>query len=263
VEAGIDGRWVTLDATPAARAETIQQGGGLLKSWTDVKNYFSSLWSRFVVGMTLADQKRSLYSPLESTAKDAWNSVSQERKKSATGLQALLEFLSNPSRWFSWQGGLLSFVLMVMLATLYWAARKVAGLLRNLSSDLASTNRQRIQIAFYERFRRLCEAHGLHRKPAQTQREFADEVAGTLEACVPAHPSGAGMLAGCVPAPLAARGQPAGIASLPLRLTTAFYDVRFGARDLGDGDLREIEGMLKEFEQRLPQSREAKGPAVP
>jgi hypothetical protein len=66
-----------------------------------------------------------------------------------------------------------------------------------------------------------------------------------------------------VPAPLAARGQPAGIASLPLRLTTAFYDVRFGARDLGDGDLREIEGMQKEFEQRLPQSREAKGPAVP
>lgn len=238
VEADIDDRWVTLDATPAARAETIEQDVGLLQSWINLKNYFTSLWSRFVVGMSLADQNKSFYSPLESTAKDAWNSVSQERKKSASGLQALLAFLSNPSRWFSWQGGLLSFVLMLMLATLYWAAKKVIGLLRNLSGELAAAGRQRMQVAFYERFRRACEAHGLQRRPAQTQREFAAQVAGTF----------------------ASRLQPAGFAAFPPQLASVFYDVRFGARQLSDGELREIDGLLTEFEKQLPDGNGAAEP---
>jgi protein-glutamine gamma-glutamyltransferase len=237
VEAGINGQWVTLDATPAARSELIDQGTGLMHSWLTVTSYFKSLWSRFVIGISLADQNRSFYTPLQSTALDAWNSVSQERKKSASGLQALLEFLSNPSRWFSWQGGLLSLVLMLMLATLSWTARKVVSLIRNLSGDLAAAHRQRIQIAFYERFRRLCEAYGLVRQPAQTQREFADEVSGRFSPLL----------------------QPAGLAALPLRLATAFYDVRFGARELNDGELREIDGMLTDFERRLPARNGAAG----
>jgi protein-glutamine gamma-glutamyltransferase len=237
IEARIDGQWATLDATPAARADAIEPGEGLGQSWINLKNYFTSLWSQFVIGISLADQSRTIYSPLEATARDAWNSVSRERKKSASGLQALLDFLSNPSRWFSWQGGLLVFVLMLMLASLYWSARKVVGLLRNLSRELAAAQRQRMHVAFYERFCRLCESHGLRRGPAQTQREFAADVAGRFSTLL----------------------QPAGCAAVPRELAAAFYDVRFGARDLDDDELRDIDRMLTEFKQRLPRGNGSPG----
>ena len=244
VEALIDRHWVTLDATPAARAETVGQGQGLLQSWLNLKNYFTSLWSQFVIGITYADQSRTIYSPLRTTANDAWNSISQERKKSASGLRALLDFLSNPSRWFSWQGGLLAFVLLLMLASLYWSARKVVGLLRSLSGELAAARRQQMQVAFYERFCRLCEAHGLHRRPAQTQREFAADVAGRFSSLLQP-------VAELVRVPASAANS-SEFLRIPLQLAAAFYDVRFGARDLDDARLRDIDRMLTEFERRLP-----------
>jgi len=239
VEARIDQDWVPLDATPAARADSFNQAGNYLQSWRDFKNFVVTLWNTYVLEIEYRVQQKKLYDPLKKTAADAWNSVSQEREKSASGLMALKEFLSHPSRWFSWQGGLLSFVLMLFLVSLIWAVRKLYGLLRSFSKGAEASLRQSFPVAFYERFRILCESHGLFRGRAQTQREFADVVAARFSQLVQAQ----GECSAAID-----------VAAFPADLVTLFYNVRFGDGSLTVQQQKDIDRRLTQLEQSLSES---------
>lgn len=222
-EAFIDGEWVTLDATPAARDQSVQAVAGGF-SWENVTRFVKDLWTNHVIELTYSTQDRNVYGPLRRSAGDAWNSLSHERRKSATGWQALRAFLSHPSRWFSWQGGLLSFVIMLLAASLVWAAKRLLRLLSGMKRLADEQARRHVSVAFYERFRRLCETLGLIRAPSQTQREFAAAVSRALGERLPA------------------------AAGIPAEVTAAFYDVRFGAVTLTADQLHRLDAWLTQLE---------------
>lgn len=227
VEAFIGGRWVTLDATPSnARADAVDSVAGFWRNWRNFKQFFRFFWSTYILEMNYSQQSRSVYSPLKDTAKDAWNSLSQERKGTAAGLSALKEFLSDPSRWFSWQGGLLSFGLLWLLVSIVWAVKRVWRLFRTIGKEGLALVRSTRTVDFYERFRRLCESVGVVRSPFQTQREFALDFAGKF-------PAGSSNGYG------------------PAELATAFYSVRFGDKEIPAEERRSIDRCLTELEATL------------
>ncbi|MFQ5733480.1 MAG: DUF3488 and DUF4129 domain-containing transglutaminase family protein [Planctomycetaceae bacterium] len=230
VEAYLNGDWVTLDATPASRDEAVESVVGAFQSWQNFKNFIRDLWTNSMVDITYSSQRRTVYAPLQQSAEDAWNSVSHERHRSASGLQALKTFLSNPSRWFSWQGGVLSFVGMLLLASLIFAVRRSTRFLGGLKRGDRDAVRRRIAVAFYERFRRLCESLGLVREPAQTQGEFAHNVSTDLRNRL---------------------NVAAAAADIPVDLVAVFYDVRFGKATLTAGQLHQVDDWLSQLEHAV------------
>ncbi len=166
--------------------------------------------------------------------------MTDPKKGSSSKMQAIKEFLMNPRMWFSWKGGLIAFVLMLAASALVWGIRKLARLLGRLEFQRKSVRkRERMHIAFYERFRTLCAKMGMVRPPAQTHREFARAVTESLKEEV-GKPGAAGPN-------VALPGD------LPVELSEAFYGVRFGAQSLSDQQAEEIDRRLSEWE-RLMQS---------
>lgn len=237
VEALIGNRWVTLDATPSfERATAVEEAGGFSHSWRNLKQFFNHFWATYIVEMNFSRQNDSMYRPLKTTASDAWNALSRERKGTAAGLQALKRFLSDPSRWMSWQGGLLSFGLMWLLVSIVWAFRRVWRLFRTIREDGLIALRNGRVVDFYERFREICESVGAVRSPTQTQREFAREFASRFEPQLAGVPLEYG----------------------PRELAAAFYSVRFGDKQISPGERRSIDEWLTKLEATL-QNNESNG----
>ncbi len=226
VEADIDGHWITLDATPADRAKAVAKAGSWFEAW---KSFFTDFWHKYVTGLDYNNQKTMVFDPLQETANDAWNAASLQQAATSDRWQALKDFVSNPHRWFSWQGGLFSFVIMLFVTGIYWALKRAFNLRRHLQGQRESAGRQRIRVEFYERFTRLCAALGLARHATQTQREFAIVVGERL----------AEQAGETVPA------------NLPSELTEAFYEIRFGAFDLTPVRRNEIDQTLGRLETSL------------
>jgi len=236
VEAYIGGQWVTLDATPAAdRALSVESVGGFWQSWRNFRQFVRHVWSSFVVEMDYSQQRSQLYHPLQETAKDAWSSVSAERRGTAAGLRALWEFLSHPSRWFSWQGGLLSLCLMLFAASLVWAVKRLWALFSRFRGFwISPESRFGKRVDFYERFRRICEAAGFVRPAHQTQQEFAAVVTQRL----------------------AEQHTPETTRHIPQALTATFYDVRFGAAELPPERERQVDEQLTQMQQAFENQRQ-------
>lgn len=228
VEAYVDGEWTTLDATPAARADAVENAAGILDSWRSFKNFLSHLWSSSVLEIDFSQQDGKIYNPLLKTTREAWRSVSRERRGTAAGLAALKDFLIHPDRWFSWQGALVSFCLLLLLASTFWAARRVLSLFRG-AGPRGAIVRRRVPVEFYERFCRLCRAGGFVRSPVQTQREFADDVSRTL----------------------ISRTDSPKLRAAPAEVAAAFYEVRFGNVDIPPDRRREIDSVLTQLEAAL------------
>jgi hypothetical protein len=227
VEAWYDGRWHVLDPTPAAdrlaSVEEMASAGTLADLWREISQW----WSEFVVGMDLSQQNRNLYQPLQSGMRNLWESLQGERGGRSLAA-SIRSFLSSPRRWISWQGGLVTFLLLLVFSGLWWLARRARRWLVRLLSRLRKTVAHRgRQVEFYERFRRLCERQGLVRAPGQTQREFARDVCGRLQPALAA----------------------AGIGQFPARLVDLFYMVRFGEQPLDIATERELDETLSEMER--------------
>ena len=105
VEAYIDGRWVLLDATPAARAESVDGISTELSSWADFKSMVQSFWEEYVVKMSLIKQRESLYKPVKTRISEWWNSVStgkEGREKAMTAIKKVCHLSSRmvqPQWW--------------------------------------------------------------------------------------------------------------------------------------------------------------------
>jgi hypothetical protein len=81
-------------------------------------------------------------------------------------------------------------------------------------------------VAFYERFRRICADAGWTRRASQTPKEFAVQVRRNLHKTFPERDG----------------------RDFPLALTEAYYEVRYGARELGSEALDQLEQDLAKFE---------------
>jgi transglutaminase-like putative cysteine protease len=234
-EAFYDGRWHVLDPTPAAaRLASVAEMGSTVRSFQDLMSLLSQTWSNYVVNMDFARQRQQFYEPLRVGWKRLWESLQGDREQAASLLGSIRGFLSSPRRWFSWQGGVVTFVLLLLLCGLVWLLRRVWRVLRYLWTRVrnAAVHRER-RVEFYERFRRLCERRGLVRATGQTQREFAEDVSRQLQP----------LLAAC------------GLIEFPGRVAELFYGVRFGEQPLDPAYESEVERRLDTMERALSNDR--------
>jgi transglutaminase-like putative cysteine protease len=229
VEAYIDGHWQLLDPTPPdARSEVVSQVGVRLGLWSQIRLALSDAWSNYVVKLDDL-QQRTLLAPIKQFAIALGRWIRDGRTRLVDTLKGAGTVLANPERWFSWQGGAVSFVLLSGLLGLFLAARR---LYRHWLA--AHRERQRLwshaerQVEFYERFRQVCTRLGLRRRPTQTQREFTAAVARALSD------------------PNAAE-HPAPLDGLDV-IADAFYRVRFGHHELDAAALAEIDRRLSALE---------------
>ncbi|MEX0703096.1 MAG: transglutaminaseTgpA domain-containing protein [Planctomycetales bacterium] len=231
VEAYCDGRWIELDATPAAaRNESVDSLASGMQSWRDFVGLVSELWDRYVLRMNYERQQTEFFDPVRESLSGWWDAL-RDRKVTAGSLWAWLRnTFSSPEKWLSWQAWVVTFILLFVLVGLTKLTRRAwsmwpgrHGLIGRKARGHASS------VAFYERFRALCRAHGLERHAAQTHREFAGTVAGAL-------------------------GEPlseAELLQLPAEVVDWFYRVRFGNRPLDAATAESLDRRLAGLEAAL------------
>jgi transglutaminase-like putative cysteine protease len=229
VEAYIDGRWQLLDPTPAdARSEVVSQVGVRLGVWSQIQLALRDAWSKYVIKLDEL-QQRTLLAPVKDFAIALGRWIRDGRTRVVDTLKGAGAVLATPERWFSWEGGAVTFVLLSGLLGVFLVGRRIY---RSLLAEYRE--RQRLlghaerQIQFYERFRRVCLRLGLRRRPTQTQREFAASVARTLSERTTTE-----------------RTATADGVDL---IADAFYRVRFGRHDLDAAALAEIDRRLTALE---------------
>ena len=234
VEAYIDRSWVILDPTPAGRAASVAKIGSHSDRWKAWTRSLREFWLQFIVGLDEAQQRR-LFAPIQDFARDALAWARNGRIHFANFVKALNQQLSSPERWISWQGGLVTFVLLTFLSAVVWAIRALWRLFVRFRLQYFDPKGLARTVEFYERFRRICAAKGLSRKAAQTPKEFAVEVRNSLAPWL----------------------QTSEWDRFPVSLVEAYYNVRYGAGQLTPETLHDLDRQLTQFETRLAQPAES------
>ncbi len=230
VEAFIDGQWKLYDPTPSnLRSASVDKIGGELTGWSRFETGLRNFWSRYVVNLNEL-QQRNLLSPVKEMALWLGMRIRSIWMNAGEHLKRVREIVMTPRRWFSWEGGIISFFLLLglvgMAALLRWLVRTLIKQLKD--RRLASRHAER-QIAFYERFRRLCAKAGYRRRPSQTQREFARFVQTQVQSAVDQ-------------ATRETKFDP---------VAEAFYRVRFGHQQLDTDELNRLDQFLDQWETQL------------
>jgi hypothetical protein len=233
VEAYINSRWYVFDPTNSqARTASVASMSPKVRSWSDFKELLNDSWYRYAVNINISQQRQSFYSPMQMSAKDWWEVLKGGGSKIGNAGTSIREFLVSPKRWFSWQGGVATFAILLFGALAVWLSRKTANSWNSIRGLLGPRARKRSQVEFYERFRKLCQARGLLREVSQTQREFADVVHRSLN----------DLLTSC------------GLVELPRHVVDSFYQVRFGDEALDQRQAAAIDQRLSLLEQSLESS---------
>ncbi|GAB4144786.1 MAG: transglutaminaseTgpA domain-containing protein [Planctomycetaceae bacterium] len=230
VEAMIDGHWQVLDPTPADERNKILDGMGHFRSWKELMSLLTSLWNSYIVDINFNSQNQKVYTPLKKNAQDFWKSMTSETSGKSGRWGAIKAFLLNPKRWFSWQGGVIAFVLMLFGSFVYWAVRKLMVLWKKLGSERKNRRQSnQVFVEFYERFRDICAQQGLVRKSAETEREFVQSVSRTFRK----------------------RSSKQEFQEFLNRVPEVFYSVRFGHQNLTDHEYEQLQNQLTAFEKSL------------
>lgn len=182
VEAFIDKTWVTLDATPPdGREDSVEAVGDRLRLWHQMTAFGAMLWNDYVLNLSFSRQQQDLYGPIQNL----WQSVSGQSKE-GTGFwknlaQSIGEFLSHPDKWFSWQGGLVAFVFMIIAVVGYRILSRMISVVRRMVGATSDSRQHHFRVELHQRFMRLIKPLGLVLAANQTQREFAAQVSSDWE----------------------------------------------------------------------------------
>lgn len=224
-------QWLVLDATPPARDAVIEaQQQSVNNFWFRLQDGVRATWS-IAIRMNQGEQRSLIYDPLRSAVADVWTSF---RSSVQGGL--MLQFrrlLRSPREWFSWQGGVATFVLLTLLSGLAYGIRRSWRGLQTGDDDDGQTSAAAAIIPFYRRLERLLEQAGFVRTAAETPREFVATVEPILSQ------SATSVEAAQVPASIVSR----------------FYAVRYGDDRLAESEAERIEEQLGRLEQELARSR--------
>ncbi len=224
------GYWFTLDPTPEAREESVQSFAPSMQTAHDLASFVKGSWSRYVVNLEYGQQTSNFYEPLLNWARQWWFSGVGGRVRIEEIWADFYDVLKHPSRWFSFQGAAITFVLLLLAASLLWLAGRSNWFWKLLSRIWhRSHDSRRIRVAFYERFESLCANLGVVRERTQTQREFGDIVRQRLER-------------------FPTDGK---LGSIPAAVVSSFYQVRFGTEELSTQDVESLEHQLSQLEQTI------------
>ncbi len=237
VEAFLDGKWITMDATPSLeRAEMVAQSAPSLGSWKGMSKFFSQFWSDYVIGVSFQRQKATFYAPLLRAGKKIGNRLLDIRTTTVSMFQSIKKFLSSPRRWFSWEGAAAVFIIAGLFFALKWFCQVMIRLIRKLlarNQDEESKMRS-AQIAFYERFQKLLASKGLIRKQTETQQEFSHHVKVDLKQEL----------------------TQAQLSEYPEEISRLYYQVRYGNHPLEPEQSAEIDQKLTTLESALLEQKE-------
>jgi protein-glutamine gamma-glutamyltransferase len=239
VEAFVEGKngfghWTIVDPTPASREASVESFASRIGAAHDLASVVSSTWSR-LINIDIDAQESSFYDPILSAARNWWNPKSGSRPLLAIVYAAIIDFVTDPTQWFTVRGLLVAASFLVILAGVLYVVRhrrRFWERMRNLGRR-GKSDRQ-IRIAFYERFEELCRQLGLVRPRTQTQREFAVTVGPRIRQMVQS---------------------PDGLPELPPRLVELFYRARFGDEELSPPVVDELNRDMSALEQALKKPR--------
>ncbi|WP_417377585.1 transglutaminase TgpA family protein [Gimesia sp.] len=237
VEAFLDDRWQTLDATPSLqRAESVAENAASLGSWKGISNTLSQFWSDYVIGVSFQRQKSAFYDPMLRAGKRLGNRLYDFRETVVGLVRSIKAFLSSPRRWFSWEGGAAVFIIAGLFFGLKWLFGVAFRLIRKLLQRQGEQSRQLRagNVAFYERFQALLANRGLVRNPVETQKEFTNHVKSDLRAEL----------------------SQAHLDETPDLFTQLFYQVRYGDHPLNPQQSEELQQKLAELESALTRTEQ-------
>jgi hypothetical protein len=254
VEAYIDEKWMVLDPTPAARDDDVRERLAGAGFWRNARQSISSMWSNYVVSLSLTRQQQDLYDPLQGSVTTGWSAVRQAGQRVVAAVDGVKDALSSPESLLTPRAAALGLLSLAAAVVIFKLLRRL--LKQDLSRAVYPTARrswigrlfdwlqERLKVrprdptgmvvAFYQQFQSVVRMAGLIPRLDQTQQEFARQVESNL----------AGRLA------------PAGLARFPTQLAELFYRVRFG-----EGALEPLE--RADIERRLDQLKEALLPLRP
>lgn len=245
-ESAAGGAWLRLDPTPAADLPAAAgEETSLFGFVYDAFDYAQLLWTDYVVGLNSETQKKALFPGVEGespvsladlVSAESWRPLLRELAR-AVGLD-----LRNwpAGHWFSWRAGLTAIVFCLAAVGFVrgaaWLYRRAFRRRRRWTEDVRASSRPKV--AFYERLLAILARRGMERRPEQTPREFAAEVARWLAP---------------VNSDMASSGDPPAL--LPARVVESFYLVRFGAATLDKSEADQIEQALTKLDQSLHYTR--------
>jgi transglutaminase-like putative cysteine protease len=241
VEAWVDNQWIVLDPTPEARDEAVRSMASQAGFWTNARNSIQSMWSTYVVSLSLNRQQEALYEPLQGSVSSGWGSVSHLLSQVAAGVGWIKGALASPEQLLTPRGTALALGVLIVAWALVnlarrsrrrarrrglvlrrpnWIVRAWAWLAMRLTGR--SPDPAGMIVEFYEQFLSLASAAGFARRDNQTQREFARQLEEVLGDRLAA----------------------AELSRFPSELAELFYKVRFGAGRLEPLEAGDIEQRL-------------------
>ena len=231
VEAWMGDHWETLDPTPAsARSESVAAHAPRAELMNNLWAAAGDLWRSNVVQLNITQQKETL-APLRQRLVELWKTARNVWLPQLR--RAIVGFVTQPERWFSWQGAVVSFSLLLMSVGLY----RAAGWLNRRRAKRLSGRRGRRssgpRLSFYEQFCRIAARHGWKRSLGQTPLEFAAGIA--------AQPQN--------------RALPLALEGLPQEITDELYRIRFGDAELPPERARQLDLALQHWTAALKQRK--------
>ena len=237
VEVFVNNQWETVEPTPAApRRESISSGdAGSLVS--NLQTAISDLWNDGIHKMS-AERQKEFFAPVISTSKSMFETI---RKKGIleTVWSGISSFISTPEAWFSWRGGVATFLLLLfggLIARLHPLA-KFINCIKSVMELFSGKQRARKSvIRFYAQFCALCEQHGM---PLSASESALENSRAAIER-------------------FGAKLDSADLQNLPMRIAAAFNAVRFGKAELTDEQAASIGKDLTFFANALSSSQTSK-----
>ncbi|MEP3480075.1 MAG: DUF3488 and transglutaminase-like domain-containing protein [Fuerstiella sp.] len=233
VEVWLDGHWETLDPTPAAARNAEVNEPGSFAWWADLKMVMNDGWLSMVQKMN-PEQQKQMIQPLLDSVKKQWQAMKSQGLW-ATVKSFFVDFLFQPSKWFSFSTLLVTFVVLLIPALIFrrnpfrWIKAKLAWLTRwARGKDGSSVS----VVRFYEMFQQVCRKHGLELSDQRTAVENAEEATQFFSSALGEEQD---------------RG-------LPLRIAAAFNAVRFGDAKLPAGQLQELRNDVNRLNVVLKES---------
>jgi hypothetical protein len=248
VEAYVDNQWIVLDPTPAARDEVVRNVAGQAGFWKNARSSIQSLWSTYVVSLSLNRQQQTLYEPLQGSVSSGWGWLSNMLRRGTLVVEWIKGAVASPEEFLSTRGAALGLALFAFVWAIMkfarrgsvrrrrrardlrrpgWISRALAWLAKRLTGR--APDPAGMIVAFYEQFLSLTSAAGFSRRDDQTQREFARHVEEVLGERLAA----------------------SDLRQFPSELAELFYRVRFGAGRLEPLEAGDIEQRLIRLEGAL------------
>ncbi len=227
--------WLALDATPgAARRRSIAQVGGLAGNFRPFTDAIRHIWVFYVIGYDGDRQDRLVYAPMRTIMQEVRHQYLDMGAWLRKWFRRLLNF-ENVGEFFSFRGFVVSFVTLALAVGLAYLCFRIGQtLLRWLRRHALGAAYFSPGTLFYRRLIQILAACGLERAPSETQSEFAERAEEFL--------TGRAGITGQA-------------ATIPQQVVHAFYQVRFGHRELGADGLALLEFQLDQLEASLKTSQ--------